>query len=64
MKSCSTCANRPVMWMPNYDNSPRANCQTLTLDGFEQAIWGGGGGEWLQRGECEREMERKKSEGI
>lgn len=36
MNSCSTCANRPVMWMPNYDNSLQAEYQTLTLDGFKQ----------------------------
>lgn len=27
MKSCNTCANRPVMWMPEYDGSLWASCR-------------------------------------
>lgn len=34
----STYANGPVMWMPKYDDSPQANCQTFALDGFERVI--------------------------
>lgn len=34
----STYASRPVMWMPNYDESIQASCQTLALDGVEQVI--------------------------
>lgn len=34
----SAYANRPVMWMPKYDDSIRASCQTLALDGCERII--------------------------
>lgn len=31
-------ANRPVMWMPKYDNTIRASCRTLAVDGCERII--------------------------
>lgn len=34
----SAYANRPVMWMPKYDDSIRASCQTLALDGCKRII--------------------------
>ncbi len=35
----STYANRPVMWMPKYDVSLQADCQTIALDQFLSVIW-------------------------